>query len=209
MFQRIRMSEKGKNHMKRPKTHEEARLSCCAACGKGGAQMLVKPATEELIRRNAHPSYNITVQSYSVGLCTSCKRHLYFCKSKGAEPRKEWSAFKLEDITIPRLPSSSTDCQCSMCNAAHYNPIGVKGEQKIIQKPIINVSGGPMVCELQKTVVKKSVGVCDICLQITGCGIQHKCSSKERHTMQMGRSRSAQRQVKYKYKYTKDFICSI
>ena len=189
------MSSKSKIHMKRPKTHEEARLSCCAACGRGGAKLVVTAITEGLIRRYAHPSYNASIQSYPGGLCKSCKTYLYQCKSKGAAPREEWTAFKLEEITIPRLPNSSTNCSCSMCHTSHYNPVGVKGEKKITLNPVINTSGGSMRCEIQQKVIKKSKSVCEICLQLTGRGIRHKCSDKDMRKVHVGRSRSSHRPV--------------
>ena len=46
------MASKG-SHSPVKKSHEQARLSCCAACGKGGAELVVTPALEELIRRFA------------------------------------------------------------------------------------------------------------------------------------------------------------
>ena len=80
--------DKTKSKMK-PKTHEESRLSCCVVCGRGDVKLRVTPVTEELIRKFAHPSYNMTVESYPAGLCNLCKKHLYLCKSKGASAREE------------------------------------------------------------------------------------------------------------------------
>ena len=129
---------------------------------------------------------------------TSAKKNLYLCKSKGAAPREEWTAFKLEEVSIRRLSSqlaSITKCQCAMCHTASYKPIGVKGDRKVARKPVINPSGSLMECEMQEKVVKKGKGVCEVCLQITGRGIRHKCTNRERRAGQVGRGRSTQRQV--------------
>ena len=116
--------DKTKSKMK-PKTHEESRLSCCAACGRGDVKQIATPITEGLIRKFAHPSYNIPVESYPAGLCNLYKKHLYLCKSMGAPAREEWSNFRLEDITIPRVPSNSNNCTCAMYHTAHFIPFGV------------------------------------------------------------------------------------
>ena len=41
--------------------------------------------------------------------------------------------------------------------------------------------------------MRKSTGVCVICLQITGRGIRHKCNAQERREVQAGRGRSCHR----------------
>ena len=186
-----RRASRGSSH-KPVRNHEEARLSCCAACGKGGAQLAVTPALQELIKRFAHPCYSVEVQSFPVGLCKYCKTCLYQCRSKGAAPREEWAAFKPEEVHIPRVPPG-TDCQCAMCHTARFNPVGIKGEKKVVTSPVINTSGGPMECEVQERSVRKGQGVCEICLQITGRGIRHKCTAKERKERQAGRGRSSHR----------------
>ena len=138
----------------KPKSHKVARLSCCAACGRGNVKQTVTPVTEELIRKFTHPSYNMTVESYPASLRDLCKKHLYLCKSKGAPAREEWAAFRLEDITIPIVISTCSDCTCSMCHTAHFNPIGVTGGKKIVNKLKINVNRGYMECEVQQRVHK-------------------------------------------------------
>ena len=86
------------------------------------------PTLEELIKRFAHPSYSVEVLSFPVGLCKFCKKNLYQCKSKGAAPREEWAAFKLEEITIPRV-GPGNNCQCAMCHTGRFNPNGFKGKK--------------------------------------------------------------------------------
>ena len=50
---------------KGPKTHDQARLHCCAACGRGGGvKHSVTPAIEQLIRKYVHPAYNVNVESF-------------------------------------------------------------------------------------------------------------------------------------------------
>ena len=81
-----------------------------------------------------------------------------------------------------------------MCHTVHFNPIGVTGEKKIVNKQKINVDGGPMECEVQKRVHKKGKELCDICLQITGRGIHHKCRSNVIRSEKIGRARSTHRE---------------
>ena len=53
------------------RTHLDARRTCCAGCGQGGksgAKHLVTPTLEILLKKFAHPTYDSTVESYSVGL---------------------------------------------------------------------------------------------------------------------------------------------
>ena len=186
-----RRASRGSSH-KAVKDHEDGRRSCCGACGKGGAELAVTPALEELIRRFAHPSYSVQVQSFPVGMCKSCKTYLYKCKSKGAAPREEWAAFKLEEIHIPRVPLG-TDCQCAICHTARFNPVGFNGEMKVKTSPVINPSGDSMKCEKLEKVATKGGGICEICLQVTGRGIRHKCTARDRRDGQAGRGRSCHR----------------
>ena len=82
-----------------------------------------------------------------------------------------------------------------MCHTSHYNPVGVKGEKKITLNPVINTSGGPMKCEIQQKVIKKSRSAYEIFLQLTGRGIWHKCSDMDMFKVLVGRIRSSHRQV--------------
>ena len=185
------MGKKKGRILKPVKDHEEARQRCCAACGRGGAQEEVKPATEELIRKYAHSSYSVKVQSYPLGLCTLCKKHLYLCRSKGAPPREAWAAFKPEDISIARVPPG-TQCQCPMCHTARFNPVGTEGKKGVVSKPVINPEGGKMECESQSPVRGRGRGscrgVCGACGQVTGRGLRHPCSPGDARAALQGRT---------------------
>ena len=185
------MASQDRNHGK-ARTHSQSRQICCACCGSGGAKILVTQTTELLIKKYAHPNYDMAVQSYPVGLCNVCKVVLYKNRNQDKEgkdviPRKEWKSFKLEQISVPRSSSMSTSCPCPMCRCGHFNPVGVQGEKRIVCKPVINVTGGPMACEVQDKVSVKGKGICEICFQITGRGIHHLCSKKTRVLEKMGR----------------------
>ena len=87
------------------KTHKQARRHCCAACGRTGATVDVSPALEKLIKEFVHPMYDISVESYPSGCCTTCQRAMYKCRkaknhAQPIEPwqRDAWKTFQLQDI---------------------------------------------------------------------------------------------------------------
>ena len=137
------------------KTHAQARRYCCAACGRGKAELLVTPTLESMIKKFIHPTYDLNVESFPSGLCNTCKRSLYKCQTAEnsqtpIEPllREVWAGFKLEDIRVPRTTAACTQCNCPMCHCAHFKCIGKTGPQKITNKPVVNPTGEPMECEV-------------------------------------------------------------
>ena len=52
-----------------------------------------------------------------------------------------------------------------------------------------------MECEVQPRVHKKGKGRCDICLQLTGRGIAHKCKRKDIKSQKFSRGRSITRET--------------
>ena len=189
-----------------PKTHEQACVSCCGACGRGGAQLVMTNVLAELVKRYAHPSYDLNIQSYPAGCCGICKKNLYLCKkaeknSEVINPKitESWRQFVLEDIRVPRISEECSTCPCPMCCCATFNPIGFKGKKSIVNKPIINPSGANMECEVQTAVSGRgrgrSRGICAVCGQVTGRGIQHPCSPRDVHAIREGQARSLDRVV--------------
>ena len=92
------------------KTHTEARLSCCAGCGIGRVKLVVKPAIEILIKKYAHPEYDMKVESYPLGICGGCRNALYSCKtadekneSVEQKVRAQWSQFQLQEIKVSQF----------------------------------------------------------------------------------------------------------
>ena len=78
------------------KTHQEARLSCCAACGRRGAKIKITPHLESLVMEFAHSCYDRPVLSYPAGLCGSCKTHLYSQKNAYSPQKLDiWKNFHL------------------------------------------------------------------------------------------------------------------
>ena len=144
--------------MPKAKTHAECRSDCCAGCGRGRRGRVkyqnVTTALEKLLVRYAHPAYDRTVQSYPAGICDYCRRELYFCKkaeenNEEIKPRKEWSNFQLEEVKVPQVSSSVSECPCPLCRCSKFNPIGVQGSKEIVNKPEVNPSGGKIDCEIQ------------------------------------------------------------
>ena len=150
------ISEKHQEPMpgsKGPKTHSQARLHCCAACGQGGAKLTVKSGSklELMIKKYAQPNYDAMIESYPAGCCNSCQQSMYRCKKAedSGNPiiphqKHEWNKFKLENIRVPRISANCSDCSCPMCHCAHYNPIGMEGFKKMVNNPVINSNGGKM-----------------------------------------------------------------
>ena len=172
-------------------THETARKKCCAACGKGGqgrggSKMdSITPTIESLIQEYAHPSYNVQVWSFPLGIFSYCRRQLFLQKgqkSRGeevAEPLSIWKDFHLEDIYVPRGVAAK-DCPCPICRYGKFNPVGMTGEKTVTHNPSIQVTGGLMECEIQPKVENVCHnGICVICLQLTGWGIQHNCKKSD------------------------------
>ena len=129
---------------KGPKTHSQARLHCCAACGQGGAKLTVKPGSklELMIKKYAQSSYDATIESYPAGCCNSYQQNMYRCKKaedsgKSIElhQKREWDQFRLENIRVPRISANCSDCSCPMCHCAQYNPIGMEVTKKIVNDP--------------------------------------------------------------------------
>ena len=117
---------------KGPKTHNQARRYCCAACGRGGAELAVSNALERLINKYAYSMYNVLVELYPTGYFFLSMSYLYKCKNgddSGQEVnpllRKEWEKFHLEKTKVPRSLAECKDCSCPMCKCAHFNPVSV------------------------------------------------------------------------------------
>ena len=180
------------------KTHAEARLTCCSACGAGKVKAKLKPSEEVLIRKYAHPEYESSVESYPLGLCGGCKAALYKCrkaeeKGESAEDKKKavWDTFKLQQIRVPRVNGDCADCPCPICSCARYKPIGVTGTKEVVLKPEIKSEGGKMECEQQSPVRGSGRGscrgVCGVCGQVTGRGLRHPCSPGDVKVAMQGR----------------------
>ena len=161
--------------MPRARSHAENRRHCCAGCGRGGAKLEVTAVIETLIRKYAHADYDKTVNSYPSGICSTCKRSLYKCRTQEEKedtvtPRSEWSSFELSLIKVPRNSDGIAECTCPMCKCGHYNPISVCGDQKMTLKPVVNVTGEKMDCEDQPRIGPRASGKfedCPLCHQVT------------------------------------------
>ena len=164
------------------KTHQEVRLSCCAACGRRGAKIKITPHLESLVKQFAHLCYDSSVLSYPAGLCGSCKTHLYSQKKANSPQKLDiWKNFHLELIRIPRTSIPIEECHCAICQCAKFNPIGFTEKKEIVLHPIINTEGDKMVCEIQDRVSRsrrRTRSICSGCLQITGPGLNHSCSRR-------------------------------
>ena len=184
---------------KGPKTHEQARLHCCAACGRGGVKLTVTPALENMIKKYVHPAYDVNIESYPIGCCDRCKVSMYRCRkaeesSESVEPwrKKEWDEFKLEDIHVPRTSAECGECPCPIRHCSHFNPCGVTGKKDIIHNPVINPDGGQMKCETDPPVMGRgrnsSKGLCCLCGQITGRGLSHPCRQVDIQAVKHGQA---------------------
>ena len=130
-------------------------------------------ALETLVKKYAHQEYSMHVESFPTGLCQPCRQALYRCAKASKDgdevkPKEAWSHFQLEQIKVPRLSADSTDYTCPLCRCAKFRPIGLVGEKRVVNNPIVNVDGGKLKAEIQQKVVEnKGNQFCQICFQIT------------------------------------------
>ena len=107
---------------KKERTHDEARLLICAACGeKDLVARPVTPALEEIIKEEIYIGYNRSDSCYPASVCGTCRKNLFKSKQNEIVPvvvRDRWTSMDYESY---QCPSRSTPCQCRICKKVRYH----------------------------------------------------------------------------------------
>ena len=161
--------------------HLSCRKRVCVCCGsvtkKSSVLSLIMEAK---VKRFAHPEYSREVESFPLGLDSTCQRHLRRLSQADGDPKvrrkdleAKWGRFKMENIIVSR----GTPHSCHLCKLVKSNPVlETPGQAKCKKRS--------MSCDDEDKENKKSKteteNICKYCLQKTGRGIPHKCSREKR-----------------------------
>ena len=159
--------------------HLSCRKRVCVCCGSVTKKSTVlSQIMEAKVKRFAHPEYSREVESFPLGLDSTCQRHLRRLSQADGDSKvrrkdleAKWKRFKMENIIVSRgIPHS-----CQLCKLVKSNPVlETPGQANYKTRGFCGED------EEKENKKPKTESICKFCLQKTGRGIPHKCSQVKR-----------------------------
>ena len=157
----------GKTGKKSRKTHAEMRYHVCIYCLKNGCSRKIPESLLSVIKRNVSSDFDLSDESFPIGLCNSCQR-----KALRDDSYKSDLDYDLLRRRFRALSGMDKICQCYICMHGRVTPFNkVKETSPMVQQSVASPKGD--ASKLTKT--------CNKCLQTDiSPGKPHDCSISNR-----------------------------